>query len=336
MPNLTGDRSPAGFVPLDQRTTPMPWLWLGTWSMGGAGFGKSSLEESLKVLRHAYREGIRHFDTAGFYARGQSEKLLAKAFQAERKSVFISTKGGLVWEGNNVRHRGSPQDLRAALLSSLKRLHTDYVDLYQLHWPDPSVPLARSIEALKDLQREGLTRYWGVGNLSANEIEAAMEKNGGIPHQVHHNPIHKSDRILQAGKTDSRCMNCVTSPLEQGLLADGESAEGLIALGKKDVRRRNPHFHAESTATWLRGFRARADASPIPRVSLVLLWILADERVDVVIPGPRTRSQLNEILTHRKWLETLGGKDGTLSSALASALDDRLGQELSAVLSSHP
>jgi aryl-alcohol dehydrogenase-like predicted oxidoreductase len=323
------------FAPLEQGEIPMPWLWIGTWSIGGAGFGKSSLGESLNVLNRAYQAGVRHFDTAGFYARGRSEELLAKAFKSTRKSVFISTKGGLVWDGNKVLHQGSPQGLRRSLLGSLKRLQTDYLDLYQLHWPDPTVPLKESVDALKELQQEGLTRFWGVGNLSADEIESAIEKSAGIPHQVHHNPIHKSDLILNAGRTDARCVNCITSPLEQGLLAGGRSAEGLKALGKKDVRHRNPHFHSEKTATWLSRFRTLADASPMPRVSVVLLWLVAKETVDAVIPGPRTVSQWEEILTCRKWLATLGGIDGRHPTKLADNLADVLGAELWNFLTSH-
>jgi aryl-alcohol dehydrogenase-like predicted oxidoreductase len=323
------------FPPLEQGDVPLPWLWIGTWSMGGAGFGQSSLGESLNVLDKAYRSGVRHFDTAGFYARGRSEELLAKAFKSTRKSVFISTKGGLVWNGNKVLHQGSPQNLRQSLMDSLKRLQTDYLDLFQLHWPDPAVPLTESVEALKELQQEGLTRFWGVGNLTTDEIESTIEKNAGIPHQVHHNPIHRSDVILNTGKTDTRCVNCITSPLEQGLLAGGRSAEGLGALGKKDVRRRNPHFHSDKTATWLSQFRSLADASPMSRVSLVLLWLLTMKTVDVVIPGPRTVSQLEEILTCQKWLETLGGMDERHPARLADNLADALGTELWTLLASH-
>jgi aryl-alcohol dehydrogenase-like predicted oxidoreductase len=321
--------------PLEQGDVPLPWLWIGTWSMGGAGFGQSSLDESLNVLNKAYRSGVRHFDTAGFYARGRSEELLAKAFKSTRRSVFISTKGGLVWNGNKVLHQGSPRDLRQSLLDSLKRLQTDYLDLFQLHWPDPAVPLTESVAALKELQQEGLTRFWGVGNLTADEIESAIEKNAGIPHQVHHNPIHRSEVILTTGKADARCVNCITSPLEQGLLAGGRSAEGLKALGKKDVRRRNPHFHSDKTATWLSRFRTLADASPMSRVSLVLLWLLAMETVNVVIPGPRTVAQLEELLTCRKWLETLGGMDERHPARLSDNLADALGAELWTFLASH-
>jgi aryl-alcohol dehydrogenase-like predicted oxidoreductase len=196
--------------------------------------------------------------------------------------------------------------------------------------------LDQSIDALKELQKEGLTRFWGVGNLSSDEIGKAIEKNAFIPHQVHHNPIHRSDHILQAGKTDARCVHCITSPLEQGLLASGPSAAGLTALGKKDVRQRNPHFHSQHTTTWLSTYRALADASPIPRVSLVLLWILAGEAVDAVIPGPRTISQLDEILIHRKWLDTLGGLDRTHPAQLSDTLKEVLGTALWTVLASHP
>ncbi len=115
------------------------WLWLGTWSLGGEGFGPSDSRDSLKVLEKALACGIRHIDTAGFYAHGESEKLVAKVIGNNREEVFISSKGGLVWEGNRVLHKAGADDLRKVLMKSLDRLKTDYIDLFQLHWPDPDV-----------------------------------------------------------------------------------------------------------------------------------------------------------------------------------------------------
>ncbi len=296
-------------MPLDCQGATMPWLWLGTWSLGGEGFGKNNAKESLSVLEKAIEKGIRHIDTAGFYAHGRSETLIAKIVGNERKKVFISTKGGLVWEGRNVFHRGTEKNLRNALESSLERLKTDYIDLYQLHWPDPDVPLSESLQALKELKDEGLIRFWGIGNLQADEIERHIKKEAFIPHQVHFNPLHRSDSILKAGRQHNRCYNCVTSPLEQGLLANSRSATGLDHLGKRDVRYRNPHFHSSKDKTWLATFRQLTQTSVIPKVSLILLWILSQDTVDVVIPGPRRVTQLNEILELEIWMKKLGVND---------------------------
>ncbi len=293
------------YLPIKGEKPALPWLWLGTWSLGGEGFGPSDSRDSLKVLEKALACGIRHIDTAGFYAHGESERLVAKVIDSNREEVFISSKGGLVWEGNRVLHRGGAQDLRDSLRKSLDRLKTDYIDLFQIHWPDPMVPLSESIGALEGFRKEGLIHFYGVGNLTAKEIKEYIEPGMFIPHQVHFNPIHQSKKILAAGRDLNRCYNCIVSPLEQGLLASGESSSGLKYLGKRDIRNRNPHFHSKEVARWLKEFQRLSSLCIIPRVSLVLLWILAQNNVDAVIPGPRTEEQLNEVLDHLKWITEL-------------------------------
>lgn len=284
----------------------MPWLWLGTWSMGGEGFGPQDARESMATLERALAAGVRHIDTAGFYGHGKSEQLVARILRPHRRRLFLSTKGGLVWEGREVRHRARPEDLRRALLDSLKRLRTDYVDLYQLHWPDPEVPLEESLGGLEELRREGLARYWGVGNLTADQVRRFISPDSGLAHQVHFNPVHRPLDVLAAGSDQGRCWNCVTSPLEQGLLGTGRSSAGLAALGRRDVRRRNPCFRDPRVADWLVEFQRLSAECPVSRVSLVILWILACPDVSAVIPGPRTVEQLLEVLEHRTWMDRLG------------------------------
>jgi len=193
--------------------------------------------------------------------------------------------------------------------------------LYQLHWPDPKVPLAESLDALKQVQKEGLIRTWGVGNLSAKELREQLAPGGHIPHQFHMSLLTRNPEILLAGSESSRCLNCVYSPLEQGLLTDAPSARGVDALGSKDHRRHNPHFTSPTSLAWVTAFHKAADQGPIPRVALALLWLLAQPGVDVIIPGPRTREQLFKILETRRWLTELGG----LGEGLNEALEDAVG-----------
>jgi len=98
---------------------------------------------------------MRCFDTAGFYAHGRSEQLLSKVItQQKRQKLFIASKGGLSWQGKNVIHCTNRDALRQSLFSSLERLKTDYLDLYQLHWPDPQTTIETSLETLQALQEE--------------------------------------------------------------------------------------------------------------------------------------------------------------------------------------
>ncbi|MCP4043446.1 MAG: aldo/keto reductase, partial [Gammaproteobacteria bacterium] len=284
----------------------MPWLWLGTWSLGGEGFGPQDGRESRQLLERAFAGGVRHYDTAGLYAHGRAEALLAKTFSSRRAQVFLSTKGGLEWSGNRVLHRAAPADLRRHLKESLRRLHTDYLDLYQLHWPDPEVPLEESLDTLRELREEGLIRHWGAGNLTSAQVLKHIKGGSAIPHQVHHNPIHRQDEILNTGTDCQRCLNCVTSPLEQGLLGNGVAAGGLAALGRRDLRRRNPHFHDPAVQAWVERYRELAKDNTIPGTILTILWILTHPDVHTVIPGPHRTQQLDELLTHQEWMSRLG------------------------------
>jgi len=290
--------------PIDPSNDHTPWLWIGTWSMGGEGFGTHDERESLRVLRTAVENNIRHFDTAGFYARGRSELLLQKIIKTDRPEFFISSKGGLVWEGRGVKHSASPEGLEKQLFETLDRLKTDYLDLYQLHWPDPEVPLSESISALKTFRDQGLVRFWGVGNFTEQQIINRLKDERNIPHQVHFNPVRRNQSILLAGR--DRCINCIISPLEQGLLGSGKSSAGISGIGKKDVRNRNPCFSDPEAMNWTRKLDELMKQHSFNKVSYVFMWICSRPHVHAIIPGPRKTAQLHELLAFKGEVEMNG------------------------------
>jgi aryl-alcohol dehydrogenase-like predicted oxidoreductase len=274
----------ARYQPLTGRA-PHPHLWLGTWALGGEGFGAVTADTAQSVIDRAIDAGIHHFDTAGFYAHGKSEVLLGKAIRHCRKEMFVASKGGLMWEGREVRHDASPDGLRAELHRSLTRLNTDYLDLFQLHWPDHAVPVSESLEALQLFQREGLIRHWGVCNLNVQEVTENLSTGCCIPHQVHHNLIHRNEAVLAAGAADNRACNCAYSPLEQGLLANRR--DGVSGLGKRDVRRRNPHFSNHESMERARLFSQQCEANGSDSAEAACRWVLSQPHVDVLIVGPK-------------------------------------------------
>ena len=287
--------------PLDPEGLRWPRLWIGTWSMGGEGFGPHDLGLSLRTLEEAYDAGIRHFDTAGFYAQGRSEELLKKAFSSIRKSVYISSKGGLWRQGRRVWHDASPEALKKALHQSLDRLGTDYLDLFQLHWPDPSVPLDESLDALRRFRDEGLIRFWGAGNLTASQVRRHIRPGERILHQVHFNPVHRQGlAVMRAGREERRCINCVYSPFEQGLLADPRHLKA--ALGKKDFRRRNPYFFRNDVRKWLHAFFEACAEAKVSAPGAILSWIMHHPESDAIVAGPRSPRQLHRITS---WLHSL-------------------------------
>jgi len=272
----------------------MPWLWIGTWSMGGVGFGPHNEREAKEVLQRAFVEGFTHFDTAPVYGNGLSETLLAQIVSKNRTSVFLCTKGGLRYKNKRIVHDARPEALSLQIRESLKRLKTDYLDLYLLHWKDPEVSLSESIDALKMLQKEGLTRFWGVSNLTVKELEGYLRNERNIPHQLHFSLLCKNYSLLES--SSRYCINCIYSPLEQGLLTDSSVSEGIQALSRRDIRRRNPHFNNKRTIEWVKKLKALCRENSLPTSMVVLLWTGSQSHVHAIVVGPRKMAHFKEIM----------------------------------------
>lgn len=307
MENSTTKRGDLKFSPLTETVSPFNWLWIGTWSMGGHKWGRVDGKESLKTLQYAFNSGIRFFDTAGFYGKGESERLIKKALGEHRKKVFISSKTGLKWDGNSVIHDARPETIIKDMEDSLKRLNTDYIDLFQLHWPDPKVPLSESLDVLRHLKDKGLIRYWGAGNLTASQLYNEVRPYSYMPHQIKFNPLCKeNEKVLGLGKENGVSINCVVSPLEQGLLGTGSGRYGLRKLTKKDHRHRNPAFRDAAKVIRAERIHELCKKKGCSTVTAVFLWILSNPYTDIIVAGPKIREQLKETLEHSRILRNLG------------------------------
>src|SRR5438445_4447359 len=143
----------------------------GTWQLGG-DWGATDEKAAVAAIRRAAECGINFFDTAQAYGFGASESLLARALKGRpRDDVVIATKGGLrPMAGGGIERDASPDWIRRGVDSSLKALGTDYIDLYQIHWPDPKVPFAETAGALADLKAAGKIRHVGVSNYDAAQM----------------------------------------------------------------------------------------------------------------------------------------------------------------------
>src|SRR2546425_1125942 len=146
---------------------------LGTWSIGGWMWGGSDEGEAIKTIRTALDLGITLIDTAPAYGFGRSEELVGRAIaeHGERERVLIATKAGLEWRAGQVYRNASAERIRAEVKESLRRLRTDYIDIYQVHWPDPLVALGETAAALRQLFEQGTIRAIGVSNFSPEEME---------------------------------------------------------------------------------------------------------------------------------------------------------------------
>lgn len=140
----------------------------GAWAIGGPwefGWGPVDDSASVNAIRRAIDLGINWIDTAAVYGLGHSEEMVARALEGTRDKVFIATKCGMVWDGGKkVRVHLGPDSIRTEIENSLRRLNTDYIDLYQFHWPDPLTPVEESWAVMLKLKEEGKVRFVGVSN----------------------------------------------------------------------------------------------------------------------------------------------------------------------------
>lgn len=144
-------------------------LGLGTYGVGGRNSADSTHDsEHVEAVKFAIENGINFIDTAEMYSAGHSEELVGRAIKSfPREDVFVTTK---VWN-DHLKH----DDLIKAAKASLKRLDTDYIDLYLIHWPNPKVPIKESIKAMEELADQGLVRSIGVSNFSVKQVSEAIE-----------------------------------------------------------------------------------------------------------------------------------------------------------------
>ncbi|MGH8356544.1 MAG: aldo/keto reductase, partial [Pseudomonas sp.] len=144
---------------------------LGTWSMGGSMWGGADNEVSVKTIRHALASGINFIDSAPVYGLGLSEELIGRALRGVRHTAVIATKAGLQWDDGTVRRNATARRIRKEIEDSLLRLETDYIDLYQIHWPDPLVAQEETAGELEKLRREGKILAVGVSNYSPAQMD---------------------------------------------------------------------------------------------------------------------------------------------------------------------
>ncbi|HKK21691.1 MAG TPA: aldo/keto reductase, partial [candidate division Zixibacteria bacterium] len=156
----------------------MSRIGLGTWAIGGWLWGGSSEEESVATIREALDRGITVVDTAPVYGFGRSEEIVGKALSGygQREKVFLSTKVGLEWyDGQKIRRNAGKKRILKEIEDSLKRLRTDYIDLYFVHWPDASTPAGETAETLNQLYTDGKIKGIGVSNYSPPQMDSFRE-----------------------------------------------------------------------------------------------------------------------------------------------------------------
>jgi aryl-alcohol dehydrogenase-like predicted oxidoreductase len=161
------------FVEIPQTSIRVSRVALGTWAMGGWMWGGSDEKEAIRTIRAALDNGINLIDTAPVYGFGRSEEIVGKALAigGRRKAAVIATKVGLDWANGKPFRNASRARIVYEAEQSLRRLQTDVIDLYQVHWPDPNTPIAEVADAMAALYRSEKIRAIGVSNFSPAQID---------------------------------------------------------------------------------------------------------------------------------------------------------------------
>ena len=273
-------------------------LAFGTWQLGG-DWGPTDTAAALDAIRRAVDEGVTLFDTAQAYGFGQSEQLLSAGLRGvPREQVVIATKGGLRPNGRGLVRDASAGWIRDGVDASLRALGTDYVDLYQVHWPDPTTPFAETAEALAGLIAEGKIRHVGVSNFDVEQMEAF---DVSLPVETLQPPYDLFRRDIEARVLP------YTAAHDIGVLVYGPLAHGLLSgslgpdtrLARDDWRSQSPMFHGETYARNLRvvaGLGTVAAELGLTLPQLAIGWTLSNAAVDVAIVGTRDRDHLDEAL----------------------------------------
>lgn len=147
-------------------------IGLGTWAIGGWMWGGADDGAAVATIHRALDLGITLFDTAPAYGQGHSEEVLGRALKGRRERAIIATKTAIEWDENgNVHRNGSVKRILKEIDDSLRRLQTDYIDVYQVHWPDPSTPIAETATAMQRVFDAGKIRAIGVSNFSPAQMD---------------------------------------------------------------------------------------------------------------------------------------------------------------------
>jgi aryl-alcohol dehydrogenase-like predicted oxidoreductase len=271
----------------------------GTWQLGG-DWGPTDTRAATDAIRRAADQGVTFFDTAQAYGFGQSERLLATALQHHpREELVIATKGGLRPEGAGIVRDASATWIREGVEASLRALDTDFIDLYQVHWPDPSTPFEETAEQLGKLVADGKILHVGVSNF---DIEQMEEFSASLPIETLQPPYHLFRRDIEAEVLSYTAANDI------GVLVYGPLAHGLLSghlapntrFNPEDWRSKSPVFRGESFERNLRAVdrlgRLAKDELGITLAQLAVAWVLHNPAVHVAIVGTREPNHVDEAL----------------------------------------
>jgi aryl-alcohol dehydrogenase-like predicted oxidoreductase len=273
---------------------------LGTWAIGGWMWGGSDDAQSIRTIQSAVDRGITLIDTAPVYGFGHSEEVVGKALAegGRRAKVTIATKVGLDWKDGKPFRNGSRARIMKEIDDSLRRLQTDAIDLYQVHWPDPNVPLEETAATMGDLLKAGKIRAIGVSNFSPAQIDkfrtVAPLHTVQPPYNMFERAVERD--VLPYAKRN-KIVTLAYGALCRGLLAGHMTA--ATTFPSDDLRANDPKFQSPRFEQYLQAVkllnRFAADNYGKRVVHLALRWILDQQGEGFALWGARKPEQLDPI-----------------------------------------
>lgn len=285
-------------------------ITFGAWAAGGWMWGSANIRDAVNAIRAAYDEGVTSIDTAPIYGQGQSEEIVGQAIEGiSRDKVEILTKFGMRWDlakgsfafqskdnsGKDIeiyKYAGKESIIKECE-DSLRRLKTDYLDLYQIHWPDETTPLCETFEAVERLIEQGKVRYAGVCNYDTCLMEKAERCIPLVSDQIPFSMVNRNSEkeIIPYCIAHQKAV-LVYSPLERGLLT-GKMTPGY-KFAEGDHRAYNPYFTDESirrTNAFLDTIHPLAREKNASLSQLVLRWTIDRPGVTIALVGARNPEQ---------------------------------------------
>lgn len=280
---------------------------MGGCPMGGYGWGSVQESELLDAIHAALDAGVNFFDTADTYGVGQSERTLAKGLGSRRRDVVIESKFGVRVGGGKTVYDNSPEYIQQALEESLRRLNTDYIDVYLVHYRDGKTPIADVVGKLEELKAAGKLRYYGLSNIHGDGLEELLPYAGRFACCQDELSLacRKNEDDLRAVQSRLRATPMTWGSLGQGILTGKYNREN-VCFGADDRRSREIYvnFHGEKLEQNLRIVEALKKIAANREKSVAacaIRWILDTLPESVVIAGVKRPAQLSANVEAMGW-----------------------------------
>ena len=268
-------------------------IGLGTSAVGGHNLYPNLDEEQGKdVVRAAIENGVTLLDTAFIYGPGRSEELVGEVVKEyNREDVVIATKGAHYFDGDETKLSNDPEFLKEQVENSLKRLQTDYIDLYYIHFPDEDTPKDKAVATLQELKEQGKIKAIGVSNFSLEQLKEANKDGHVDVVQLEYNLLNRENEEILNYTAENNITFIPYFPLVSGLLA-GKYDENTTF---NDLRADNPEFQGERFKENLKKVDKLRDIAKEHNVEvahIVLAFYLTKPSLDVIIPGAKRKDQV--------------------------------------------